>query len=137
MLSMLLPTFIFHKFVFYLRFLLKFHKYFSLRIDFAQQLCRSYLLNILPKRHTKGLSQGKERRYKEEIWVSSILHACSNPALKFCSVFVFYIPMYCLGQHFVLSLLYLVVKTQQYFVTSSCMFLDEKTMLIMWLNPGG
>ena len=34
-----------------------------------------------------------------------------------------------------LSLLYLVVKAQQYFVTSSCMFLDEKTVLEIWLNP--
>ena len=35
-----------------------------------------------------------------------------------------------------LSLLYLVVKAQQYFVTSSCMFLDDKTVLEIWLNPG-
>ena len=35
-----------------------------------------------------------------------------------------------------LSLLYLVVKAQQYFVTSSCMFSDaEKTGLEIWLNP--
>ena len=34
-----------------------------------------------------------------------------------------------------LSLLYLVVKAQQYFVTSSYMFLDEKTELEIWLNP--
>ena len=34
-----------------------------------------------------------------------------------------------------LSLLYLVVKTQQYFVTSSCMFLGEKTVLEIWPNP--
>ena len=34
-----------------------------------------------------------------------------------------------------LSLLYLVVKTQHYFVTSSYMFLDEKTVLEIWLNP--
>ena len=34
-----------------------------------------------------------------------------------------------------LSLPYLVVKAQQYFVTSSCMFLDEKTALEMWLDP--
>ena len=26
-----------------------------------------------------------------------------NPGLKFCSMFVFYIPMYCLWQHFVFS----------------------------------
>ena len=56
-----------------------------------------------------------------------------NPGLKFCSV---YIPMHCLGWHFVLLLLYLVVKAQQYIVTLSCVFLDEKTMLEIWLNPG-
>ena len=59
-----------------------------------------------------------------------------NSGLKFSSVFVLYIPMYCLGNHFVLSLLYLVVKAQQYFVPSSCMFFDEKTVLKIWLNPG-
>ena len=36
---------------------------------------------------------------------------------------------------FVVSLLYLVVKAQQCFVTSSCMFLDKKTLLEIWLNP--
>ena len=35
-----------------------------------------------------------------------------------------------------LVLLYLVVKAQQYIVTLSCMFSDEKTMLEIWLNPG-
>ena len=35
-----------------------------------------------------------------------------------------------------LLLLYLVVKAQQYFVTSSFMFLDKKTVLQIWLNPG-
>ena len=44
-----------------------------------------------------------------------------NPGLKFCSVFVFYIPI-----HFVLSLLYLIVMLNSIFVTSSCMFLDKK-----------
>ena len=34
-----------------------------------------------------------------------------------------------------LSLLYLVVKTKQYIVISSYMFLDEKTVLEIWLNP--
>ena len=33
-----------------------------------------------------------------------------------------------------LSLLYLGVKAQQYFVSSSCMFLDKKTLLKVWLN---
>ena len=44
-----------------------------------------------------------------------------TPGLKFGSVFVFYILI-----HFVLSLLYLVVKAQLYFVNTSCMFLDKK-----------
>ena len=35
-----------------------------------------------------------------------------------------------------LSLRYLLVKAQQHFVTSSCMFLDEKTVLEIWLNLG-
>ena len=34
-----------------------------------------------------------------------------------------------------LSLLYLVVKAEQYFVTSSCMFLDVKTVRQTLLNP--
>ena len=37
-----------------------------------------------------------------------------------------------------LLLLYLIVKAQQYFVTSSCMFLDKKTVFEIWLlNPQG
>ena len=35
-----------------------------------------------------------------------------------------------------LLLLHLVIKAQQYFVTSNCMFLDEKTVLKICLNPG-
>ena len=35
-----------------------------------------------------------------------------------------------------LSLLHLVVKAQQYFVTSNCMSLDEKILLEIWLNLG-
>ena len=27
-------------------------------------------------------------------------------------------------------------STQQYFVTSTCMFLNEKTVLEVWVNPG-
>ena len=34
-----------------------------------------------------------------------------------------------------ISLLYLVGKAEQYFVTLSSMFLDEKTVLEVWLNP--
>ena len=43
--------------------------------------------------------------------------------------------MYSLEEHFVL-LLYLGVKARQYFVSSSFMFLDKKTLLQIWLNPG-
>ena len=35
-----------------------------------------------------------------------------------------------------LSSLNLGVKTQKYFVSSSDMFLDKKTVLKIWLNPG-
>ena len=35
-----------------------------------------------------------------------------------------------------LSFLFFEVKTQQYFVSSSNMFLDKKTLLKIWLNPG-
>ena len=35
-----------------------------------------------------------------------------------------------------LSLLYLGVKAGQYFVSSSHMFLDKKTLLQIWHNPG-
>ena len=34
-----------------------------------------------------------------------------------------------------ISLLYLVGKAEQYFVTLGSMFLDEKTVLEVWLNP--
>ena len=35
-----------------------------------------------------------------------------------------------------LSFLFFEVKTQQYFVSSSYMFLDRKTLLKIWLNSG-
>ena len=35
-----------------------------------------------------------------------------------------------------LSSLYVGVKIQQYFVSSSDMFLDKETLLEVWLNPG-
>ena len=35
-----------------------------------------------------------------------------------------------------LSLPYLGVKAQQYFVSSSCMLLDKKTLFKMMFNPG-
>ena len=61
----------------------------------------------------------------------------ANPGLKIHSVFVFYLSMYCLEEHSVISLLFLGVKAQQYFVSSSCMFLDTKSLLKIWLsNPG-
>ena len=53
----------------------------------------------------------------------------ANPGLKISSVFVFYLPLYCLEQHFVLSLPHIGVKAQEYLVSSSCMFLDQKTLL--------
>ena len=65
-----------------------------------------------------------------------------NARLRFWTAFVFYIPMHCLHTFCLrtfcvsVSLLFLVVKAQQYFVTSSCMLLDEKTMLEIWHNPG-
>ena len=34
------------------------------------------------------------------------------------------------------SLLFFEVKAQQYFVSSSYMFLDKNTLLKIWLNPG-
>ena len=50
-----------------------------------------------------------------------------NPGLKFCSTFCIYLPMHCLEKQFVLSLLYLTVKAQQYFVSLSYMVTDKKT----------
>ena len=45
--------------------------------------------------------------------------------------------MYCLELHFVISLLYLGVKAQQYFVSPSCMFFGNgKTLFKIWFNPG-
>ena len=35
-----------------------------------------------------------------------------------------------------LSSLYLAVKIQQYFVSSSDMFVDKETLLEIWLYPG-
>ena len=34
------------------------------------------------------------------------------------------------------SFLFVEVKRQQYFVSSSYMFLDKKTLLKTWFNPG-
>ena len=44
--------------------------------------------------------------------------------------------MHCLEYHSVLSSLNFEVKTQQYFESSSDMFLEEKTLFKIWLNPG-
>ena len=44
--------------------------------------------------------------------------------------------MHGLEQHSVLSTLNLEVKTPQYFVSSSNMFLDKKTLLKIRVNPG-
>ena len=51
-----------------------------------------------------------------------------NPELKFCSTFCIYLPM--------LSFLFFEVKAQRYFVSSSYIFLDKKTLLKIWRNPG-
>ena len=51
-----------------------------------------------------------------------------NTGFNLWSVLVFYLPMhYCM---------FLMVKTHQYFIASNCMFLDEKTVFKIWLNPG-
>ena len=60
----------------------------------------------------------------------------ANPGLQFCCTFCIYLPMHCLELQFVLSLLFLRVKTQQYFESSSYMFSDKKTLLKIWLNLG-
>ena len=61
----------------------------------------------------------------------------ANPGLKFCSVLVFFLPMYCLDYHFcVISFSYVRLKAQKHFVSSSCMFLGKKTLLKITLNPG-
>ena len=62
-------------------------------------------------------------------WARFLIGA--NPGLKFCSTFCikFYLHMHCLEEHFMLSLQYLRVKAQQYFLSLSHMFLEEKTVL--------
>ena len=44
--------------------------------------------------------------------------------------------MHCLEQHSVLSSLSLEVKALQYFVSSSDLLLDKKTLVKISLNPG-
>ena len=44
--------------------------------------------------------------------------------------------MHCLEQHSVLSSLSLEVKALQYFLSSSDLLLDKKTLVKIWLNPG-
>ena len=60
----------------------------------------------------------------------------ANPGLKILFHFRIYLPMHCLEQHSVLSSLYLEVKTPQYFVSSSDLFLDKKTLIKIRVNPG-
>ena len=60
----------------------------------------------------------------------------TNPGLKFCSIFVLNLPMYCLKKNFALSLPNLEVKAQQYFVSLSYMFSDKKPCLKFGLIPG-
>ena len=59
----------------------------------------------------------------------------ANPGLIFFSLFYIYLPMHCLEYHFVLSLLYLIVKAQlYYFVRLSYMVLDKETVIKIWLG---
>ena len=60
----------------------------------------------------------------------------ANPGLKILFHFRIYLPMHGLEQHSVLSSLNREVKTPQYFVSSSDMFLDKKTLLKIRVNPG-
>ena len=56
--------------------------------------------------------------------------------LNFFSLFYIYLPMHYLEYQFVLSLLYLRVKAQYYFVRLSYMVLDKETVIKIWLNLG-
>ena len=60
----------------------------------------------------------------------------TNPGLNILFHFRIYLPMHGLEQHSVLSSLNLEVKTPQYFVSSSDMFLDKKTLFKILVNPG-
>ena len=60
----------------------------------------------------------------------------ANPGLKFCSIFVFYLPIYCLEYHLALTFPFLKVEAQQCFISSGCMFLGKKALLKIWINPG-
>ena len=67
---------------------------------------------------------------------------CANPGLKFCSFFI-YLPIHCLESHILFwhfcileQQQYFTVLAQQYFLSSSCMFLGKKTLFKIWLNPG-
>ena len=66
----------------------------------------------------------------------------ANPGLKFCSFFI-YLPINCLESHILFwpfcileQQQYFTVLAQQYFLSSSCMFLGKKTLFKIWLNPG-
>ena len=63
----------------------------------------------------------------------------ANRGLKFCSTFFIYLPIHgacnILCYHF-FFFFFFKVKAQQYFVSSSYMFLDYKTLLTIWLDPG-
>ena len=60
----------------------------------------------------------------------------ANPRLKFCFTLCIYLLMHYFEEDFVLSFLFFGVKAQQYFVSSSYMFGDRKTLLKLRLNPG-
>ena len=57
-----------------------------------------------------------------------------NPGSNFAPLLVFTSCAICLEKHFVLTYLYLRVRTQQYLVRLSYMFIHKKTVLKIWLN---
>ena len=62
----------------------------------------------------------------------------TNPRLKFCSFFVFYLNFFVLLRvtFCLIWLPYLGAKAQQHFISLSYMFLGKKTLPKIWLNPG-
>ena len=60
----------------------------------------------------------------------------ADPGLKFCSPFCIYLPVHCLVLHLLSFLFFRSKGTTVYFVSSSYMLLDKKTLQKVWLNPG-
>ena len=57
----------------------------------------------------------------------------TNPGLKVCSFLLFF-PSYVLLREKLCLVTVSWSRAKKYFVSSSCMFLDEKTLLKLWLN---